>query len=399
MANQWSKEEHSYLQALVDNAERKTWTVFAREMSKTFGKPFKREQVRGYWRMNVRGTEMPVKPVDSNKRQTEILADGSIKTSRLVAISEEQEIDAQFLLEAFGFDHTEWELTGSKVGEWNQHNKHDGTVVLRSCSITVKPRVTKITERDIIDTFTSEIKPVEIKVNYVGENNLVIPLADLHFGVLKLEHTLEKLDEIKSIIQNGYKTIVIEQLGDLFHSSQMKSSQTLKGTLLDDVDMVQAIEDAKTFYDVIITESLKHSKETRVESAPGNHSGNMEYMFLLYLETKYPELIVNRHNDNRSAYLLDNVGIMLAHGDAAKAKLPHIFAYEFKMVWAQSETMEIHTGHFHSIEKEVGGVVIRQMGTIKPNDDYEIVNGWVTNRKVIQLIEYDSDRAKVIYEI
>jgi len=371
--------------------------VFAREMSKTFGKPFKREQVRGYWRMNVRGTETPVKP--DYKETVEILGNGSVKSDKLIQLSLEQAKDEQYILEAHGFDPCEWEVTSARSSQWNHQNKEHGTSTMYASKVTVKPRVSVITERDILDTFTSEIKPVEIKVNYVGENNLVIPLADLHFGVLKLEHTLEKLDEIKSIIQNGYKTIVIEQLGDLFHSSQMKSSQTLKGTLLDDVDMVQAIEDAKTFYDVIITESLKHSKETRVESAPGNHSGNMEYMFLLYLETKYPDLVVNRHNDNRSAYLLDNVGIMLAHGDAAKAKLPHIFAYEFKMVWAQAETMEIHTGHFHSIEKEVGGVVIRQMGTIKPNDDYEIVNGWVTNRKVIQLIEYDADRAKVIYEV
>jgi len=97
--------------------------------------------------------------------------------------------------------------------------------------------------------------------------------------------------------------------------------------------------------------------------------------------------------------LLDNVGIMLTHGDTAKNKLPQLFAYEFKMIWAQAETMEIHSGHRHTQEKDMDGLVLRQMGTVKPNDEYEIVNGWVTNKKVIQLIEYDSDRAKVIYEI
>ena len=163
--------------------------------------------------------------------------------------------------------------------------------------------------------------------------------------------------------------------------------------------MVQAIEDAKSFFDVIIQSALKYSKEVRVEHAGGNHSDNLEYMFLLYLETKYPDVQVNRHNDVRSAYLLDNVGIMITHGDTAKNKLPQLFAYEFKMIWAQAETMEIHKGHYHSYEKEMDGVVVRQMGTVKPSDAYEIVNGWVTNRKVIQLIEYDENRAKVIYEV
>jgi len=76
-----------------------------------------------------------------------------------------------------------------------------------------------------------------------------------------------------------------------------------------------------------------------------------------------------------------------------------LFAYEFKMIWAQAETMEIHTGHRHTQEKDMDGLVLRQMGTIKPNDGYEIVNGWVTNRKVIQLIEYSADRAKIVYEV
>src|SRR5699024_10565299 len=114
--------------------------------------------------------------------------------------------------------------------------------------IKVKPKGNHLDDTDIINILTKDIKPIEIPVNYVGDSNLVIPLADLHFGITQIEDTLEKLDEIKFILSKGYKTVVIEQLGDLFHSSQMKSSQTLRGTLLVDVDMVKAIEDAKTFY-------------------------------------------------------------------------------------------------------------------------------------------------------
>jgi hypothetical protein len=347
--------------------------------------------------MNIRHATIPVKP--EYKEEVEILSNGSVKSDKLVQLSLEQAKDPQYILEAHGFDPSEWELTSAKSSQWNQHNKEDGTVTLYSSKITVKPKITEQTEQDIIETLGQTVKPVELPIQYIGDNNLVIALADLHFGVTKLEHTLAKLNEIKAVIENGYKTIVIEQLGDLFHSSQMKSSQTLKGTLLEDVDMVQAIEDAKSFFDVIIQSALKYSKEVRVEHACGNHSGNMEYMFLLYLETKYPDVQVNRHNDVRSAYLLDNVGIMLTHGDTAKNKLPQLFAYEFKMIWSRAETMEIHSGHRHTQEKDMDGLVLRQMGTVKPNDEYEIINGWVTNKKVIQLIEYDSDRAKVIYEI
>lgn len=397
MARTWAKEEHSYLKQLVDNSEKKTWRTFAKEMSEVFKQPYKAEQVRAYWRTNVRGTETPTTPDYSET--VEILPNGSVKSDKLIQLSLEQAKDQQYILEAHGFDRTEWEVVSAKSSQWNHQNKEHGTSTMYSSKVTVKPKKGEISQKDIIEQFATNIKPFDVPVNYVGENNLVIALADLHFGVTKLEHTVEKLDEIKSIMQNGYKTIVIEQLGDLFHSSQMKSSQTLKGTLLEDVDMVQAIEDAKTFYHIIIEEALRNAKEVRVEHAAGNHSGNLEYIFLLYLETKYPKLIVNKHNDTRIAYLLDNVGILVSHGDTAKKKLTELFAYEFKMVWCAAETMEIHSGHFHSVEKEIGGVIVRQFGTAKPNDDYEIVNGWVTNRKVIQLIEYDKDRAKIIYEV
>jgi len=398
LARTWTKEEHSYLKQLVDNSEKKTWRAFAKEMSQTFKQPYNVEQVRSYWRTNVRGTNTLTTPDYSET--VEILPNGSVKSDKLIQLSLEQAKDQQYILEAHGFDHTEWEVVSAKSSQWNHSNKEHGTSLMYSSKVTVKPKKdsNELTKEDIISKLSGEVKSVVIPVNYVGENNLVIGLADLHFGITQLSDTLVKLDDIKSIIQNGYKQIVIEQLGDLFHSSQMKTSQTLKGTILDDVDMVKAIEDAKTFFDVIITEALRYSKKVSVEHASGNHS-DFEYMFLIYLEAKYPDVKVNYHNDYRTAYMLDNVGIMLTHGDTAKNKLPQLFATEYKMIWSLSETMEIHKGHYHSVEKEMDGVIIRQFGTPKPNDAYEVRNGWTNNRKVIQLIEYDSFRPKIIYEV
>lgn len=398
MASKWTAEEHSYLKELVNNADKNNWKAFASSMCQMFDKPFFSEQVRGYWRMNIRNSGGIIKPDYSET--VEILSNGSVKSDKLIELSLEQAKDQQYILEAHGFDAKEWEVVSAKSSQWNHQNRELGTSIMYSSKVTVKPRKKDaLNEHEVLRELARDIKPVIIPTNYTGENNLVIGLADLHFGITQLSDTLAKLDDIKSIIQNGYKQIVIEQLGDLFHSSQMKTSQTLKGTILDDVDMVKAIEDAKTFFDVIITEALQYSKKVSVEHAGGNHSDNFEYMFLIYLEAKYPDVKVNYHNDYRSAYMLDNVGIMLSHGDNAKKKIAELFAYEFKLIWCASETMESHSGHFHSVEKEIGGVIMRQFGTPKPNDDYEIRNGWTTNRKVIQLIEYDQDRCKIIYEV
>lgn len=252
----------------------------------------------------------------------------------------------------------------------------------------------KISLDKYISILKQDIKPIHIQSDYIGGTSLVIQIADLHFGVTKLKDTLPKLAKLKSRIEFGYKTIVIEQLGDLFHSAQMKSSQTLKGTLLEDVDMVQAVEDAKQFYDVVIRSCIENSGNVIIEHAGGNHSGNMEYMFLIYLETKYPQIEVNYHNESRTVYKLGNVGIMLSHGDTVPLKkLPMLFANEYKMLWAECETIEVHTGHKHNkfTEEEYDGVILRQAPTIKPNDIYEIDNGWTTARKIIQCVEYDED--------
>ena len=102
------------------------------------------------------------------------------------------------------------------------------------------------------EEFFKQIKepPVKFKKRLIGigTRNLVIGLADLHFGPTTVEQLEEELSEICEIVENGYDTIVIEQLGDLFESSQMKDAVTLKGTILPTVDMVKALRDAKQFF-------------------------------------------------------------------------------------------------------------------------------------------------------
>jgi hypothetical protein len=144
----------------------------------------------------------------------------------------------------------------------------------------------------------------------------------------------------------------------------------------------------------VLVKCLERSQKVIVEHAGGNHSDNFEYMFLNYLEAKYPQVEVNYHNETRKAYKLGNVGIMLSHGDTVGLnKLPMLFANEYKLLWADSAVCEVHTAHKHNkyVEQEIDGVVLRQAPTIKPNDLYEIKNGWTGNRKIIQVIEYDED--------
>lgn len=295
-----------------------------------------------------------------------------------------------------GYDPDEWEISQVTTNEWTTTTA-DIQKWNQQLKFVVKPKHKAFD----VSAFTDSIEPVKLTAIKTGERNLFIGLADWHFGITKLEDLQDKLARMIEVISKGYKQIVIGQLGDLFHSSQIKKSVTMAGTQLDDVDMEQAIKDARSFFDVLITECVRHSKQVTVEHAGGNHSENLEYMFLLYLEAKYPDIKVSYHNKYRQAFMLDNVAIMITHGQYGKRKdLPMLFATEFSDIWSKATTREIITGHFHTQQtNDYQGVIHRQLGTIKPNDSYEIENGWTMGKKVLQLFEYDSERLRVTYDI
>lgn len=353
---------------------------------------------RSVQRYRKGATHKPVKEtkIKDVAHGTEIVLnkDGSQSSSTTLQMTSEQAKDHDFVLRAHGFDPTEWDIISARNNFWQQNSQENGLIDLYQSKITVKPKSDdELTPQDIANLFKADITPYTIKQVARDTHNLVVPLPDLHFGITTMLDVKGHLDRLLELINKGYKTIVIEQLGDLFHSSQMWSSQTLKGTLLDEVNMVQAVEDAKQFFDVLVTASLENSTTLHIKQMAGNHSGNMEYMFMEYLKAKYPQVVIKNNIQFRDAYLLDNVGIMLAHGDLAPKNLPMLFANEFGGAWSLSHSREIHKGHFHK-EKTVdeGGVISRQLGTVKPNDNYEIMNGWTLSKKELYALEYDSDK-------
>lgn len=386
----WTEQEIDRLKALV--SEGKTNKEIASILSSEYGREFSKISVK-----SKRQRLKEAKPPRVNSSQTEIKSDGTQTHQIKVRMTEEQSKNPDYVLQAHGYSPDSWELVQATNNIWEQNNREDGLIQLYQSKIVVRPRVAEFN----ISAFTELIEPVKLTAIKTGERNLFIGLADWHFGITKLEDLQDKLAMIVDIISKGYKQIVIGQLGDLFHSSQIKKSVTMAGTQLDDVDMEQAIKDARSFFDVLITECVRHSLKVTVEHAEGNHSGSIEYMFLLYLEAKYPDIQVHAHNKYRQAFMLDNVAIMITHGQYGKRKdLPMLFATEFSDIWSKATTREIITGHFHTQQtNDYQGVIHRQLGTIKPNDSYEIENGWTMGKKVLQLFEYDSERLRVTYDI
>lgn len=393
----WTEQEIDRLKDLIN--EGYTNKEIAIILSNEYGREFTKTSVKSKrQRLNKVTPPRTVdgQSINENKRYN---IDGTISQAEFdvkMAFYQKDSKTPEDILKYKGYDPQEWEISQVTTNEWTTTTA-DIQKWNQQLKFVVKPKHKTFNS----SAFTESIEPVKLTSIKTGDRNLFIGLADWHFGITKLEVLQDKLARMIEVISKGYKQIVIGQLGDLFHSSQIKKSVTMAGTQLDDVDMEQAIKDARSFFDVLITECVRHSKLVTVEHAGGNHSENLEYMFLLYLEAKYPDIKVNYHNKYRQAFMLDNVAIMITHGQYGKRKdLPMLFATEFSDIWSKATTREIITGHFHTQQtNDYQGVIHRQLGTIKPNDSYEIENGWTMGKKVLQLFEYDSERLRVTYDI
>lgn len=419
----WSSEEALRLSELVGEYQSSdkiiSWAKISETLNSEFNTDRSKDSCRVYYQNYILGKrtkekkqkavavkkETPAEQKEMNDSKTLAFNNGKWTSDGLIELNEEHDKNPYYILLAHGFDPDKWNLLKVKNSKWNQHNKQDGTVTLYSSRIEVEPLTEELTPDKTIETLVSDVKPYVFSKNrnVSAVRNLVIPLPDLHFPLLTMKGAETYLKDVKDIVKKGYHTIVIEMLGDTFHSNAMKTSQTVKGTILQDVDMVQAIETAKTFFDVLFINSLENAKEVKLEFASGNHS-DFEYLFCEYLKVKYPQAEVNHHNDIRHAYKIGNVGIMITHGNYAKRNdYPILFANEFVDVWGSCKWREIHSGHLHKLDEKLvandKGVLSRQFGTIKPTDQYETENGYTMTNQTTQVLEYSLDKLKCTYDV
>lgn len=356
---------------------------------------------RSVQRYRKGATHTPAKEtkIKDVQRGTEIVLnkDGSQSSSTTLQMTSEQAKDPDFVLRAHGFNPDDWEIVSARNNFWQQNSQENGLIDLYQSKITVKPRKDNSIQM-AIERLTHEVKPlhVESHIDPSRKNNLVIPLADLHFGILKLNHIQDKIAELLDIISLGYKTIVIEVIGDTLHSDKINSTETVSGTILEDVNMPNAIDEAMMFMETIVTAALKHANSVYIKSVGGNHDFDMSYMFMLWVKEHFKQAKVDVNNNYRTAYLLDHVLVSIQHGDVNKRIPGQILATEHKHMWGVATTVEIHTGHLH-FDKTIdeNGVIIRQFSTPKPTDSWEKKNAFVGSSKLLHALVYSDDRLKV----
>lgn len=319
--------------------------------------------------------------------------DGSQTSSTILEIMKGQELTPDDILRAHHFDVSKWELVRNTSNFWK--SKPEST--LYQSKVIVRPK-TGIDIDELVRIINTSVKPIQFTNMQTGEHNLVITLADLHFGIMTFSDMRHVLDQLVSLVSKGYKTIDILMLGDTFHSDFVNKSETVNGTMLDEVDMPQAIEDAKSFFYMLIKSCVENSKNTEIKFVGGNHSFSLEYMFTEVLKAMFPQVNIDLNNRYRSAFMLDNVAIMMLHGDVAVKKAPMLFATEYSKLWGQAEHRFIFSGHFHYEHvKDDSGCVTYQVGTPKKNDNYELKNGYTMANHKQEAFEFTANDLHAVY--
>ena len=249
------------------------------------------------------------------------------------------------------------------------------------------------------NTPIAQIKP---KVIEDAEGMLEIPLFDMHFGIADLEFYRNTIEEILWIISSKHWDKIVIPVGqDLFHNDSMAYGKTTKGTLIEKVDLRQAVYDAEVFYMNIIDTAIEKANEVSVIYSPGNHDKTAGWFFARILKTRYGD-IVDDSPAERKAVWWKGCFIGITHGDK-KTDTPNglrgKFTKEFRALFAAATVSEIHAGHLHNeISKDEYGVQVRRLSTGNKDDDWTTDEGYKSQKRFM-LFEWMPDRLKSIHYV
>lgn len=246
------------------------------------------------------------------------------------------------------------------------------------------------------------IAQVQPKAIHQADGMLEIPLFDMHFGIADLEFYRETLEEILGIVASKrWDRIVIPVGQDLFHNDSITKGITTKGTLIEKVDLKQAVYDAQTFYFNLIDKAIESANEVSVMYSPGNHDKTVGWLFVQMLKVRYGD-IVDDSTAERKAIWWNGCFIGITHGDKHTDNVNGLrgkFTMEFPTLFAMAKVREIHAGHLHNENaKDEYGVLVRRMSTGNKDDDWTIGEGYKSQKRFM-LFEWMPNRLKSIHYV
>jgi predicted phosphodiesterase len=295
-------------------------------------------------------------------------------------------------------------------GTYRGFTAHDATVqVSGDGSIVqawIKQKTRDIDVDDFLEAIKSSVKPYKHtkKYNTESSNMLEIPLFDMHFGVSYMDYYGPFLENMLRLISSKHwKKIVIPFGQDFFHNDSIVKGETTKGTSIEKVDMVKAVNDGQIFMYTLIESSLEHADEVQVFYTPGNHDRSISWMFIKVLLERFGPNVVDDSLKNRRVITFGNNAIMVTHGNskiASSKNLAQIFSIDFPKEFAESSVREVHAGHLHKeSERDTFGIMVRRLSTGAKTDEWSDQEDYIGAHKRFMIFEWSPTNLSAIHYI
>ena len=224
---------------------------------------------------------------------------------------------------------------------------------------------------------------------------LEIPLFDMHFGVNTYEDYEGHLFKTIRHIRRGHDHIVITVGSDMLHHNDMQS-KTASGTLIEQLNIRTAWDDALKFYINLINEAVNSRSKVTVIYVKGNHDESPSWFFIQTLKQVFPTVIFEDGFKERKVFTWGRIFLGYVHGDKPIGDIDRVFTRNNRKECANAEIVEIHVGHTHRevIKGNVQdrqGVMVRVLSTSGKTDTWHDDNNYVGANKRFQLFEYSED--------
>lgn len=296
------------------------------------------------------------------------------------------------------------------AGTYEGFIAHDATVqVSKNGEIVqawIKQKAENFDHEDFVKAIKTVVEPYEYKKldKNASTRMLEIPLFDMHWGVAFMDDYKSVLNELLHIMNShAWDKIVIPFGQDFFHNDSIVNGQTTKGTVIEKVDMIRAIKEAKVFMYALIDTAIHQANEVNIIYSAGNHDRSVAWMFIQVLLERYGADIVDDSLAYRKVISYGKNSIMVTHGDSKQAtakNLAHIFPISFPVEFATANIREVHAGHLHhESEADIFGVMVRRLCSgVKP-DDWSNKEDFIGTHRRFMVFEWDLNKLASIHYI
>jgi len=238
--------------------------------------------------------------------------------------------------------------------------------------------------------------------------DLVLYHTDAHVG--KLAHGWN-YDETRRIILEtaeralahatayGQPNRIITGIGGDWANIDTPGHTTTRGTPQNSSAEWYDILDGANQITLDLLRLLRQAAPVAAYTVPGNHDRMWSMLAGSWLNRLFEEddrVEVHTHQHRHYIESGKNL-IMLTHGDGCKPReYPSIMAAESAEIWGRTKHRYVYHGHLHhEVVRESRGVIVTQMPSITPDDNWHLHSGYVGNRRALTAHVHNYEAGRV----